>query len=656
MLSNRAPQDVDILTSANHSRVKKLFRGAIEVGRNFPIMLVPVDGKRVEVSAFKKASFKDQLPADAGMMAKGGASWATYRRTDALRRDFTVNGLMCDPFSQLVFDYTGGLADCSKRLVRTIGPAETSLRHDPIRMLRAVRFCSTSGWKMAADLKAVITNHPGLLAEAQRGRLHLELRKMLLRGAAHSNVMLLWRLKLLDLLLPTYACWLQALDKAVPQGMEAPAEVVLALLAAPVLAQVMLANHAEIEQALQQRDEQPSDSSSSTQPAERAGASKRKRSSRKAAQAGPGKPGSCETASKPSEGRDVPLADILATGLRLFRELDPQSTAVKLSRGARRDTQHQNGKPAGVLGPLTAEQRMYAALVSATVQALLVPSCEALQEAAAQLGTQGQPQALNPAEPPFPRLEMENAIEIMCREFSRRQNDPPDQLRLQDLSNQLQRDSIKPLKNAMDRAAASLTLPDVVDLSSAPLADILAQQLKQRSVEPVLLGSCPGAAGQALQEPLAVLRQDLQKDGRQHVVLCAAPGSTLQQEMQLLSQASEVLVASGKQHLAVFAVDPAEQAVAAQRRSLLQRVLPTQMSGLNLPGHSGAGSGVGASPVPETWLCNSKCQAQVRVVETIILGICLISALAAGTFMLNMLDTPTKFETPKESRHGHGHE
>ncbi len=109
---------------------------------------------------------------------------------------------------------------------------------------------------------------------------------------------------------------------------------------------------------------------------------------------------------------------------------DLQSTAVKLSRSARRDTQHQNGKPAGVLGPLTAEQRMYAALVSATVQALLVPSREALQEAAAQLGTQGQPQALNPAEPPFPRLEMENAIEIMCREFSRRQNDPPDQVML----------------------------------------------------------------------------------------------------------------------------------------------------------------------------------------------------------------------------------
>ena len=98
------------------------------------------------------------------------------------------------------------------------------------------------------------------------------------------------------------------------------------------------------------------------------------------------------------------------------------------------------------------------------------------------------------------------------------------------------------------------------------------------------------------------------------------------------------------------------QAVAAQRRSLLQQILPTQMSGLNLPGHSGAGSDVGESPVPETWLCNSKCQAQVRVVETIILGICLISALAAGTFMLNMLDTPTRFETPKESRHGPGHE
>ena len=167
---------------------------------------------------------------------------------------------------------------------------------------------------------------------------------MLLRGAAQSNVMLLWRLKLLDLLLPTYACWLQgahvprragatlphcfsllqALDKAVPQGMEAPAEVVLALLAAPVLAQVMLANHAEIEQVLQQGDEQRSDSDSGTQPAEQPRGPKRKRSSRKAAQAGPGKPGFGEKASKLSEGKDVPLADILITGLRLFQELDPQ--------------------------------------------------------------------------------------------------------------------------------------------------------------------------------------------------------------------------------------------------------------------------------------------------------------------------------------------
>ena len=360
------------------------------------------------------------------------------------------------------------------------------------------------------------TPHAGTL----QGRLHLELRKMLLRGAAQRNVMLLWRLKLLDLLLPTYACWLQvahisrragaplppcfsllqALDEAVPQGMEAPAEVVLALLAAPVLAQVMLANQAEIVQVLQQGNAQRIDSSTATQTAEQAGASTRKRSSRKAAQAGPGKPGGFEKARKPSEGKDVPLADILATGLRLFRELDPQvrgctaatgvliagtvqavlsacfqlscrctpwhlshgacpcfpsnshwhqkpvaldaggvpaidtpsdlqSTAIKLSRGARRDVQHQNGKPAGVPGPLTAEQRLYAALVSATVQALLVPSREALQAAAAQLGTQGQPQALNPAEPPFPRLEMENAIEIMCREFSRRQNGPPDQVK-----------------------------------------------------------------------------------------------------------------------------------------------------------------------------------------------------------------------------------
>lgn len=38
--------------------------------------------------------------------------WKTARQQNAKSRDFTVNALMYDPFSRIIFDYTDGVADC----------------------------------------------------------------------------------------------------------------------------------------------------------------------------------------------------------------------------------------------------------------------------------------------------------------------------------------------------------------------------------------------------------------------------------------------------------------------------------------------------------------------------------------------------------------
>lgn len=38
--------------------------------------------------------------------------WCNARMQNALERDFTVNALMYDPFSRIVFDYTNGIKDC----------------------------------------------------------------------------------------------------------------------------------------------------------------------------------------------------------------------------------------------------------------------------------------------------------------------------------------------------------------------------------------------------------------------------------------------------------------------------------------------------------------------------------------------------------------
>ena len=40
-----------------------------------------------------------------------------------------------------MLDFTGGLADIQGRVVRFVGPAEKSVRDDPLRILRYFRFC-----------------------------------------------------------------------------------------------------------------------------------------------------------------------------------------------------------------------------------------------------------------------------------------------------------------------------------------------------------------------------------------------------------------------------------------------------------------------------------------------------------------------------------
>ncbi len=72
-------------------------------------------------------------------------SWSSARQANAQSRDFTVNALMLDPFSLLIYDYSGGVKDCSKRVLRSIGSASESLQQDPVRILRAVRHAARCG-------------------------------------------------------------------------------------------------------------------------------------------------------------------------------------------------------------------------------------------------------------------------------------------------------------------------------------------------------------------------------------------------------------------------------------------------------------------------------------------------------------------------------
>ena len=89
-LLGREPRDYDVATDALPDDVEALFPKTIAIGKAFGVIAV-IDGKEtIEVATFRK---------DVGTL--DGRHPATVQfcavKEDALRRDFTINGMFYDP-------------------------------------------------------------------------------------------------------------------------------------------------------------------------------------------------------------------------------------------------------------------------------------------------------------------------------------------------------------------------------------------------------------------------------------------------------------------------------------------------------------------------------------------------------------------------------
>ena len=63
-------------------------------------------------------------------------------REDALRRDFTINGMFFDPIKGQLHDFVGGQNDLHARILRAIGDPHVRFQEDKLRLLRAVRIAT----------------------------------------------------------------------------------------------------------------------------------------------------------------------------------------------------------------------------------------------------------------------------------------------------------------------------------------------------------------------------------------------------------------------------------------------------------------------------------------------------------------------------------
>jgi putative nucleotidyltransferase with HDIG domain len=204
------PKDYDIATSASPAEIAELFPRAQFVGAHFGVSLVvAAPGVEVEVATFRSEGiYSDGRRPDQ-------VSFVADPKLDALRRDFSVNGLFEDPFSGQILDYVGGQADLRQKMIRAIGDADLRFKEDHLRMLRAVRFASRLQFSITPETLAAIRAQAYRISLISAERIRDELIRILTEGHASNGLKLLDSACLLEQILPEV--------KAL-QGVEQPPE------------------------------------------------------------------------------------------------------------------------------------------------------------------------------------------------------------------------------------------------------------------------------------------------------------------------------------------------------------------------------------------------------------------------------------------------
>ena len=201
-LLGRTPADYDVATSARPDQVRAVFgnRHTLAVGAAFGVITVlgPRGAGQVEVATFRSdAAYTDgRHPA--------GVTF-TNAREDALRRDFTINGLFLDPITGEVHDYVEGRADLTAGIVRAIGNAAMRFGEDHLRMLRAVRFAAGFGFALEEQTQAAIVRMAHLVTSVSPERVAAELRAIVARPGRRRALELLVQTGLAREVLPEVA-------------------------------------------------------------------------------------------------------------------------------------------------------------------------------------------------------------------------------------------------------------------------------------------------------------------------------------------------------------------------------------------------------------------------------------------------------------------
>lgn len=201
MLLGRRPKDFDIATSASPRQVQNLFWNSRAIGKRFRIVhLYFANGKIIEVTTFRS---------DEENFEEGNNNIFGTIEQDSHRRDFSINALYYNPLDGHLIDFNDSMDDIRKRVIRSLIPLSYSFKEDPVRMIRAVKYSCTTGFRLKWDVRWAMRRDRSCIQKVSVSRLTDEVIKIFNSGCACQILERLHAAGLLAFVMPSYDVYMK---------------------------------------------------------------------------------------------------------------------------------------------------------------------------------------------------------------------------------------------------------------------------------------------------------------------------------------------------------------------------------------------------------------------------------------------------------------
>ena len=198
-LLGRGSKDLDLATDAHpqeiRRRVEPLADAVWSVGEKFGTIGLSKDGLKAEITTFRADTY-DRVT------RKPEVAFGDDILEDLARRDFTINAIARNLLTGELLDPYRGRKDLEARLVRFVGDPPTRIAEDPLRVLRAVRFCAQLDFELDPTAAVVIGQSVGELQRISWERIRDELDGIVVSPHPRDGLRLLIDLGLAQCVLP----------------------------------------------------------------------------------------------------------------------------------------------------------------------------------------------------------------------------------------------------------------------------------------------------------------------------------------------------------------------------------------------------------------------------------------------------------------------